>query len=53
MSASVGVPAALDLPSVWLGAVAAVVGLVFWVVGLYVLHLVFERYVRDAGNGAS
>ncbi|MFW6447954.1 MAG: hypothetical protein ACOC0X_00265 [Halobacteriota archaeon] len=46
------VPAAFGLSSVWLGAIAAVIGLLFWVVGLYVLHLVFERYVRD-GGGAS
>lgn len=53
MWASAIVPAAFGLSSIWLGAIAAVVGLCFWVVGLYVLHLVFERYVRDAGDGAS
>ncbi len=35
------------LPRVWAGAIAAVIGLTFWIVGLVVLNWLFERYVRD------
>lgn len=35
------------LPRLWVGAIAAVVGLMFWIVGLVALNYLFERYVRD------
>lgn len=36
------------LPRLWLGAIAAVVGLMFWIVGFVALNWIFERYFRDA-----
>lgn len=36
------------IPRLWVGAIAAVVGLMFWIVGLVALHWLFERYVREA-----
>lgn len=38
------------LPRVWVGAIAAVVGLLFWIVGLVALHWLYERYVAENGS---
>lgn len=31
------------IPRLWLGIAAAVIGVMFWIGGLYVLHRVFDR----------
>lgn len=36
-----------DLPQVWVGLAAAIIGILFWVVGLLVANWVFEHYLRD------
>lgn len=36
-----------DVPQIWTGLAAAIVGILFWIVGLYVLHWIFERYLKD------
>jgi len=31
----------------WLGLAAAIVGILFWIVGLFFLNWIFERYLKD------
>ncbi|MFW6153132.1 MAG: hypothetical protein ACOC42_02100 [Halobacteriota archaeon] len=42
----------ISLSPVMRGLVAAIVGLATWLVGLLVLHWLWERYVRESEGGS-
>ncbi len=47
-------PAVLEtffgLPRVWFAFITAIIGLLFWIVGLLVLNFLYEHYLKDADN---
>ena len=47
MDATVATVGLLDLPEFWHGLLSALIGVAFWFVGLAVLYLIYERYLKD------
>lgn len=39
--------ALFSIPRVWRGFAAAIIGVMFWIGGLAILYLIYERYVDD------
>lgn len=35
------------IPRLWLGLIAAIIGILFWIVGIALLNWIFERYLKD------
>lgn len=45
--------ALLDTPGFWRGLITAIIGVSFWVAGLAILYVIYERYLKgiDAPEG--
>lgn len=41
------VVALIDLPPFWEGLLSAILGILFWIVGLAILYVIYERYLKD------
>ncbi len=46
LSALLGV-GLIESPDFWRGLITAVIGVLFWFVGLAVLYVIYERYLKD------